>query len=108
MTQSRKQPAKFQLEANKRKRAPVTVLAWATEQITLTLPVHMWAQIQSKANSCDVGFESLVKCWLHEKLVTLRSAESKRSLRGQGQYFREARYLARFSSQNSSESRTNA
>ena len=74
MTQSRKQPAKFQREGNKRKRASVTFLASETEQITLTLPVHMLAQIQSKANSCDVGFESLIKCWLHEKLVALKSA----------------------------------
>lgn len=34
----------------------------------------MLAQIKSKANSCDVEFESLIKCWLHEKLVTLKLA----------------------------------
>ena len=74
MTKSRKQSPKFQLEDDKCTRASVAIQAPETAQITLTLPVHMLAQIKSKANSCDFEFESLIKCWLYEKLVTFKSA----------------------------------
>ena len=41
----------------------------STQTISLRLPKHLLDSIKAAANARDVPYQSLIKVWLHEKLV---------------------------------------
>jgi predicted DNA binding CopG/RHH family protein len=50
----------------------------STETISLRLPKHLLDDIRVAANSRDVPYQSLIKLWLHEKLIEKRVRDSEK------------------------------
>ena len=54
---------------SKAKRAVLPNLKPTTRTISLRLPTHLLDGIKVAANAQDVPYQSLIKMWLHDKLI---------------------------------------
>lgn len=57
------------LDWSKAKRATLPNLKPTTQTISLRLPVSLLEGIKAAANAQDVPYQSLIKVWLHDKLL---------------------------------------
>lgn len=58
------------LDWNKAQRTVLPNLKLSTKTISLRLPQHLLDGLKAAANSRDVPYQSLIKVWLQEKLLT--------------------------------------
>jgi len=58
------------LDWSKAKKATLPNLKPTTKTISLRLPQHLLDAIKTAANARDVPYQSLIKVWLQEKLVS--------------------------------------
>lgn len=57
------------LDWSKAKRVTLPNLKPTTQTISLRLPVSLLEGIKAAANAQDVPYQSLIKVWLHDKLL---------------------------------------
>lgn len=58
------------LDWNKAQRTALPNLKLSTKTISLRLPQHLLDGLKAAANSRDAPYQSLIKVWLQEKLLT--------------------------------------